>query len=197
MRLIFLILSLVVVLAISFLPVFAEDFKITTYYPSPYGAYSTLEVSSSFILRTDATTPSTNAPDIQWRTSTTASNMHWNIDQFRTGGDSYLRFITERNDESAAGTVRVTFYESGAILINDGNQDMGKVLTSDADGVGTWQTFKTFECIRVNVPAGQNGNSVCASAGGYQCTSAYAGDPYMCLTNFGGGGGNARCCRIR
>jgi len=45
---------------------------------------------------------------------------------------------------------------NGNIKIVDGNQADGKVLTSDGDGLGTWQRAGVSEHGTVNVPSGQS-----------------------------------------
>lgn len=197
-----LLFSLIFIFCLNY--IFAEDITIVTYYPVAYGLYNSAEVSQSLLLRTDSLSPSADAPQVEWLTSTVGTNYHWNIDQYESAGSSKLRFYIERNDHSVSGTEKVNFPQSGGIQMLDGNQSAGRVLVSDANGLGSWQDAPAIglNCVEAN-NISQRGDDYCRSLGtGYACTYLYrptapgnkygdCGDPVRPAPNY------IRCCRAQ
>ena len=77
------------------------------------------------------------------------SNSHIIIDsdediRFRTEGSTAMTIENISNNVGIGTTTPdTTFHVVGNIKIEDGNEGTGKVLTSDANGVATWQDFTT------------------------------------------------------
>lgn len=88
----------------------AENITITTYYPSPYGSYRQLS-SNQVVIGSSYTTNPTYA-----------------------NGTLYVQNRVGIGTTTPGAALEVR----GQVKIVDGVQGVGKVLTSDANGVGTW-----------------------------------------------------------
>jgi len=98
LRSIFLIFSVSVFFAAI---VFAEEITITTYYPSPYGSYSSLQT-----------------------------------DKLGVGDNNGDGALTSADVPTTSGDVWI----KGSVTIKGGAPGLNKVLTSDANGLASWQT---------------------------------------------------------
>ncbi|MFA5144995.1 MAG: hypothetical protein WC723_03205 [Candidatus Omnitrophota bacterium] len=144
---------------------FAEEtLTFTTYYPSPYASYNELRAKRMAI--------GDNYID-----STTYT---WEVTDGDGGEVDYLADLVVEG-RVGIGTViptvplHVAGAATGAVRIVDGNQALGYVLTSDANGVGKWQASSggivyTYYCY--NSP---RGTPVCTDSGGTQgyCPAGY------------------------
>lgn len=108
------------VLVLSAPIVFAEDITITTYYPSPYGSYNQLQTNSLGVGDNDGdgTLDSGDVPT--------------------TAGNVWIKGKVGIGTTRPTVPLHVVGPSTGAVRIVDGNQAQGRILTSDANGVGTW-----------------------------------------------------------
>jgi hypothetical protein len=90
----------------------SEEITVTTYYPAPYGEYDGLKAKKATV-GTYALPTSKNNLTVEGKVGIGTSAPSTKLD--------------------------VNSTTSGAVRIVDGTQAAGKVLTSDANGVGTWQ----------------------------------------------------------
>lgn len=116
---------------------FAGKMELTTYYPAPYGEYSELKTTGS---------DSDNAKAA-----------------FHASGSDTSKGLTVTNANNVGiGTTTPTVPlevhgpSSGAIRIVDGNEGQDKVLTSDANGVGTWQANTSQTLVSAEYVAATN-----------------------------------------
>jgi hypothetical protein len=147
-RRIFLIFSVFVVSAAT---VFAEEITITTYYPSPYGSYSSLQA-----------------------------------DKLGVGDNNADGVLTSDDVPATSGDLWV----SGLITIKGGAPGVNKVLTSDANGLATWETsaagltkgVEIFQCPTVVAATNYCANVRLTRNGVGPCMGQLALTPSGCFT---------------
>ncbi|MDO8662271.1 MAG: hypothetical protein Q7K98_03520 [Candidatus Omnitrophota bacterium] len=111
------LLFLFSVCSTAFLSAADETLTITTYYPSPYGSYNSLQTSTLGVGDNNGDTKLTSA------------------DVPTTVGDVWIKGKVGIGTTTPGTKLEV----NGQIKITGGNPGAGKVLTSDANGVGSWQ----------------------------------------------------------
>ena len=130
------------------LSVVAEDLTLTTAYPSPRGVYQELRATQNTYLAYDTTgtTPysvgigTTNASarlTVQG-SGTTATTTALQVTN-STGTSTLLVRDDGRVGIGTSNPQATVDINNGNIKITDGNQGDGRVLTSDATGVASWQ----------------------------------------------------------
>lgn len=85
-----------------------------------------------FLFAGNPSSPTSDDGTIRFFTGATAERGRWNY-----GGEFQIGSTTDLGSSK----LQVT----GTIQMQDGNQGNGKVLTSDANGVGTWQSTSTYQ----------------------------------------------------
>lgn len=150
-----------------------KEVKLTTYYPAPYGEYKEV--------KTEKTT-------VKGASGASASDA-----AFQAGGNTGTGLVVTNGNNVGIGTETpevILHVKSGgiaetpvpAIKIEDGNQSSGKVLTSDASGIGTWQNSGgSLSCVTVTTEiATSPESSVSQCPSGYSLTGCHLGGAGWC-----------------
>jgi len=113
-----------------------EQLTITTYYPSPYGSYNDLTVSDRMAIGDVNNDGTVNESDMAVCPSG---------DPTCTAGNPVIGSLTVKGRVGIGTATPSSKLElNGKIKITDGSQGVGKVLTSDANGVGSWEIPTSF-----------------------------------------------------
>ena len=123
----------------------AEELTLTTYYPSPRGVYDQLRTAG------DVGIGEVNSPPIARLyvlRDTTGSTDAFRVDDDDPFGGDLTPFLIDDLGNVGIGTSSpdpaAKLDVDGQIRIRGGDPEDGRVLTSDANGVGTWEPLASL-----------------------------------------------------